>query len=49
MLSFCHALTEIRDIYYRDPALFSSQRIVDRYVDDIARTFGVPRSMLNVV
>ena len=37
-----------RDIYYRDPALFGSQSSVDRYVDDIACTFDVPRSMLNV-
>ncbi|KAK5119873.1 hypothetical protein LTR85_007199 [Meristemomyces frigidus] len=37
-----------RDIYYRDPALFGSQAHVDRYVDDIAFTFGVPRSALNV-
>ncbi|OQO15085.1 hypothetical protein B0A48_00467 [Cryoendolithus antarcticus] len=37
-----------RDIYYRDPALFNKQSTVDRYVDDIAYTFGVPRSALNV-
>ncbi|KAF7195837.1 Meiotic recombination protein rec12 [Pseudocercospora fuligena] len=37
-----------RDMYYRDPALFGSQRHVDRYVDDIAFTFGVPRSALNI-
>nr|OQO28727.1 hypothetical protein B0A51_02970 [Rachicladosporium sp. CCFEE 5018] len=37
-----------RDIYYRDPALFNKQSTVDRYVDDIAYTFGVPRSGLNV-
>ncbi|KAK4544162.1 hypothetical protein LTR36_004372 [Oleoguttula mirabilis] len=37
-----------RDIYYRDPALFGSQAHVDRYVDDIAFTFGIPRSALNV-
>ncbi|KXS98678.1 hypothetical protein AC578_1264 [Pseudocercospora eumusae] len=37
-----------RDMYYRDPALFGCQRHVDRYVDDIASTFGVPRSSLNV-
>ncbi|KAK6431078.1 endodeoxyribonuclease [Oleoguttula sp. CCFEE 5521] len=37
-----------RDIYYRDPALFNKQSTVDRYVDDIAYTFGVPRSSLNV-
>lgn len=38
----------IRDIYYRDPALFGSQGTVDRYVDHIAFTFCVPRSKLNV-
>ncbi|EMC94131.1 hypothetical protein BAUCODRAFT_74427 [Baudoinia panamericana UAMH 10762] len=37
-----------RDIYYRDPALFGSQTHVDRYIDDIAFTFDVPRSALNV-
>lgn len=37
-----------RDIYYRDPALFGNQTHVNRYVDDIAFTFGVPRSALNV-
>ncbi|KAH9831066.1 Meiotic recombination protein SPO11 [Teratosphaeria destructans] len=36
------------DIYYRDPALFGSQSHVDRYVDDIAFTFGIPRSALNI-
>jgi len=36
------------DIYYRDPALFNKQYTVDRYVDDIAYTFGVTRSALNV-
>lgn len=39
---------DLRDIYYRDPALFGSQTTVDRYVDDIAYTLGVTRSMLNV-
>lgn len=37
-----------RDIYYRDPALFGKQAHVDRYVDDIAFTFGVSRASLNV-
>ncbi|KAL9085629.1 MAG: hypothetical protein Q9165_007530 [Trypethelium subeluteriae] len=37
-----------RDIYYHDPNLFAKQEIVDRYVDDIAYTFDVPRSLLNV-
>ncbi|EME42796.1 hypothetical protein DOTSEDRAFT_131971 [Dothistroma septosporum NZE10] len=37
-----------RDIYYRDPALFGNQTYVDRYVDDIALTFGLSRASLNV-
>ncbi|KAI7657753.1 DNA replication licensing factor [Hortaea werneckii] len=37
-----------RDIYYRDVALFGTQAVVDRYVDDIGFTFNVPRSALNV-
>jgi meiotic recombination protein SPO11 len=41
-------LNNRRDIYYRDPALFGSQNVVDRYVDDIALTFGMTRSSLNV-
>jgi hypothetical protein len=36
-------------MFYRDPALFSQQWVVDRYVDDLACTFGVPRLFLNVV
>ncbi|CAK4016770.1 Meiotic recombination SPO11 [Lecanosticta acicola] len=42
------AVISKRDLYYRDPALFGYQSTVDRYVDDIALTFGVPRSSLNV-
>ncbi|OJJ95504.1 hypothetical protein ASPACDRAFT_47860 [Aspergillus aculeatus ATCC 16872] len=37
-----------RDIYYNDPAVFGSQRIVDRLVDDFAYTIGVDRTALNV-
>ncbi|PYH78548.1 meiotic recombination protein spo11 [Aspergillus uvarum CBS 121591] len=37
-----------RDIYYNDPAIFGSQRIVDRLVDDFAHTVGVDRIALNV-
>ncbi|KAF2106621.1 Spo11/DNA topoisomerase VI subunit A [Lophiotrema nucula] len=37
-----------RDLYYRDTELFVKQSVVDRYVDDLACTFGVPRSSLNV-
>ncbi|KAF2095945.1 DNA topoisomerase IV, alpha subunit, partial [Rhizodiscina lignyota] len=36
------------DLYYRHPALFGTQAVVDRYVDDIACTFGVPRAALHV-
>jgi meiotic recombination protein SPO11 len=38
-----------RDIYYKDPSLFLKQDVVDKYVDDIACTFGVERGRLNVV
>ena len=37
-----------RDIYYRDPELFVKQAVVDRYVDDIAFSIGVPRQALNI-
>ncbi|OCL06949.1 DNA topoisomerase IV, alpha subunit [Glonium stellatum] len=37
-----------RDIYYRHPDLFVKQAVVDRYVDDLACTFGVSRTFLNV-
>ncbi len=36
-------------MYYRDPALFLKQPVVDRYVDDLAYTMEVPRDALNVV
>jgi meiotic recombination protein SPO11 len=42
-------LTTSRDIYYRHPDLFLKQSVVDRYVDDLACTFGVSRSQLSVV
>ncbi|KAL4812810.1 Spo11/DNA topoisomerase VI subunit A [Aspergillus spinulosporus] len=38
----------IRDIYYNDPELFESQRVVGRFVDDLALTIGVERADLNV-
>ncbi|KAL8681364.1 MAG: hypothetical protein Q9186_002507 [Xanthomendoza sp. 1 TL-2023] len=38
-----------RYIYYKDPELFKSQRVVDRYVDILSYTFGVQRAALNVV
>ncbi|KAF2198536.1 DNA topoisomerase IV, alpha subunit [Delitschia confertaspora ATCC 74209] len=37
-----------RDIYYRHPDLFVKQSVVDRYVDDLACTLGVPRASLHV-
>ncbi|KAI4115996.1 MAG: hypothetical protein LQ345_003517 [Seirophora villosa] len=37
-----------RNIYYKDPELFQSQKIVDRYVDILAYTFGIQRAALNV-
>ncbi|KAI9830328.1 MAG: hypothetical protein M1819_005709 [Sarea resinae] len=42
-------VTTKRDIFYKDPELFFRQSVVDRYVDDIAHTFDVPRALLNVV
>jgi len=41
--------TTARNIYYKDPALFKSQHVVDRYVDILAFTLGVRRADLNVV
>ncbi|KAF7885191.1 hypothetical protein EAF00_011009 [Botryotinia globosa] len=38
-----------RDMYYRDPELFTKQAIVDRFVDDIACTLGLKRDALNVM
>ncbi|TEY86522.1 hypothetical protein BOTCAL_0006g00010 [Botryotinia calthae] len=38
-----------RDMYYRDPELFTKQTIVDRFVDDIACTLGLKRDALNVM
>ncbi|EDN96603.1 hypothetical protein SS1G_01529 [Sclerotinia sclerotiorum 1980 UF-70] len=37
-----------RDMYYRDPELFTKQAIVDRFVDDIAYTLGLKRDAMNV-
>ncbi|KAK0510386.1 hypothetical protein JMJ35_006818 [Cladonia borealis] len=37
-----------RNIYYKDPALFKSQTVVNRHVDILAYTFGVQRADLNV-
>jgi meiotic recombination protein SPO11 len=35
-------------MFYQDPALFGSQSVVDRCVDDIAHTFNTTRTALNV-
>ncbi|KAI0087948.1 topoisomerase acting in meiosis [Irpex rosettiformis] len=40
--------TTKRDIYYKDVALFGSQSVVDRLIDDIAATMDVPRADLFV-
>ncbi|KAL8689390.1 MAG: hypothetical protein Q9218_004927 [Villophora microphyllina] len=37
-----------RNIYYKDPELFKSQKVVDRYVDILSYTFGIQRHGLNV-
>lgn len=36
-------------MFYKDPELFVRQTNVDRYVDDLALTFGVRREAMNVV
>lgn len=38
-----------RDIFYKHPKLFRSQRVVDRIVDDLAATFGAERGALGIV
>lgn len=38
-----------RDMYYRDPALFGSQAVVDRHIDLISASLRIPRSQLHVV
>lgn len=37
-----------RDIYYRDVILFRSQKIVDRFIDDLAATLQRDRTDLNI-
>ncbi|KAI5844185.1 Spo11/DNA topoisomerase VI subunit A [Tricharina praecox] len=41
--------TTKRDIFYRHPAVFRSQAVVDRALDDLAATLGVRRQELGVV
>lgn len=38
-----------RDLFYKHPTLFRTQRVVDGLIDDIAATFNVPRDALGVV
>jgi len=40
--------TTKRDIYYKDVALFKNQRTIDNLVDDLAATFEMERSDLNI-
>ncbi|KAF5326416.1 hypothetical protein D9611_000480 [Ephemerocybe angulata] len=40
--------TTKRDVYYKDVALFKSQGTVDRLVDDLAATWELKRSDLNI-
>ncbi|KAL8644950.1 MAG: hypothetical protein Q9226_007514 [Calogaya cf. arnoldii] len=42
------AVVSKRNIYYKDPELFKSQKVVDRYVDILSYTFGIHRAALNV-
>ncbi|KZP17969.1 DNA topoisomerase IV, alpha subunit [Athelia psychrophila] len=44
----CDIPTTKRDIYYRDVPLFQKQGVVDRLIDDLAATFELERSDLNV-
>lgn len=48
LLISLNLLPTFRDIYYRHPDLFVKQTVVDRYVDDLACTFGVSRTLLNI-
>lgn len=43
------AADQSRDIYYRDVALFKSQVVVDKLVDDMVATAGLRRGDFNVV
>ncbi|KAF9132998.1 endodeoxyribonuclease [Mortierella sp. GBA39] len=44
-----NTISSKRDMYYRDVMAFGSQTAVDGIVEDLACTFEVPRSSLNVV
>lgn len=38
-----------RDILYQFKSIFESQTILDRLINNLARTIGVPRSSLNIL
>lgn len=38
-----------RDLYYKDVALFKTQRVVVRYIDRLVRLLEVPRGELNII
>ncbi|KAJ8696095.1 endodeoxyribonuclease [Pleurotus ostreatus] len=42
------APTTKRDLYYKDVSLFKSQGVVDKIIDDLAATFHLERSDLNM-
>lgn len=44
-----HRATTKRDLFYKHPTLFRTQRVVDGFVDDLAATLCVPRAALGVV
>ena len=44
-----HTRSTKRDVFYKSPTLFQSQRAVDVAVDDWAATFNVPRSVVGIV
>ncbi|MCJ1465772.1 hypothetical protein MMC07_004391 [Pseudocyphellaria aurata] len=37
-----------RNVYYKDPTLFKSQTVVNRYIDILAYSLGVQRAALNI-
>lgn len=41
--------TTKRDVFYKDVGQFGSQGVVDQLVDDIAATWDLQRSDLNIV
>ncbi|KAL1925327.1 uncharacterized protein VTP21DRAFT_210 [Calcarisporiella thermophila] len=44
-----HGLVTARDIYYKDMALFGSQAVIDKVIDELSRMLTVPRSCLNII